>query len=142
MARINSVGEEVLAVVKPKAVDGRFKFKTIPLNANVKASYEMPFWKSLAIEASGLYTGYSYCAPYWETRGGLSLDFPHCCHLGASAGSGACGFVYGVNGSVEFQSFRLYASYENGIGGVIPYESTPLKANNKLLLIGLVYLIK
>ena len=141
MAKINKVGEEVLAVVKPKAVDGRYKFKSIPLNANMKAGYEMPFWKNLSIDASGLYTGYSYCAPYWEARGGLSLDFPHCFHLGASAGSGAYGFVYGANGSVEFQSFRLYASYENGIGGVIPYEGTPLKANNKTLLIGLVYFL-
>ena len=108
----------------------------------MKASYAMPFWKNLSLDASGLYTGYRYCAPYWEARGGLSLDFPHCFHLGASAGGGAYGFVYGANGSVEFQSFRLYAAYENGIGGVIPYEDTPLKANNKTLLIGLIYLIK
>ncbi|MBR4827103.1 MAG: hypothetical protein IKZ91_04385 [Bacteroidales bacterium] len=141
MSRINKVGEDILAVVKPKAEDGRFKFKAIPLNANMKASYEMPFWKNLSIDASGLYTGYDYCAPYWEARGGLSVDFPHCFHLGASAGSGAYGFVYGANGSVELHSFRLYASYENGIGGVIPYEGTPLKANNKVLLIGLVYLL-
>ena len=142
MSKINKVGEEVLAVVKPKAVDGRFKFKAIPLNANMKASYEMPFWKNLSIDASGLYTGYSYCSPYWEARGGMSLDVPHCFQVGASAGGGAYGFVYGAKGSVEFLSFRLYASYENGIGGVIPYEDIPLKANNKAFLLGLVYLIK
>ena len=142
MAKVKELGEEILDVVRPMAVDGRFKFKTVPMTANLKASYEMPFWKNLSLDASGLYTGYSYCAPYWEARGGLSLDFPHCFHLGASAGSGAYGFVYGANGSVEFQSFKLYAAYENGIGGVIPYENTPLKANNKALLIGLIYLIK
>lgn len=142
MARINREGEEILSVVKPKAVDSRFKFKTIPLNANLKASYALPFWKHLSLDASGLYTGYDFCAPYWEARGGLSLDFPGLAHLGLSAGSGAYGFIYGANGSVEFQSFRLYASFENGIGGVIPYEGTPLKANNKTLLIGLVYLIR
>ena len=142
VSRINKVGEEVLAVVKPKAVDGRFKFKSIPLNANVKASYAMPFWKNLSLDAAGLYTGYNYCAPYWEARGGLSLDFPGLANLGISAGSGAYGFVYGADGSVEFQTFRLYAKFENGIGGVIPYEDIPLKANNKTLLIGLIYLIK
>ena len=142
MDKLNSVGEEILAVVRPKAVDGRIKFKSIPLSANMKASYAMPFWKNLSIDASGLYTGYSFCAPYWEARGGLSLDFPHCFHLGASAGGGAYGFVYSANGSVEFQSFKLYASFENGVGGTIPYEGTPLKANNKTLLIGLLYLIK
>lgn len=142
MAKLKKAGEEVLAVVKPKAVEGRFKYKSIPLNANVKANYEMPFWKNLSIDASGFYTGYNYCAPYWEARGGLSLSFPGLARLGISAGSGEYGFVYGANGSVEFQSFRLYAAYENGIGGEIPYEGTPLKANNKALLVGLVYLIK
>ena len=142
IAKINKVGEEVLSVVKPKAVDGNFKYKAIPLNANMKASYQMPFWKNLSIDASGLYAGYDFCAPYWEARGGLSLDFPHCFHLGASAGSGAYGFEYGIYGSVDLFSFKLYANFENGIGGTIPYESTPLKANNKALLIGLIYLIK
>lgn len=142
MTKLKETGEEVLAVIKPKAVDGRFKFKAIPLNANMKASYAMPFWKPLSLDASALYTGYSYCAPYWEARGGMSLDFPGLAHLGLSAGGGAYGFVYGVNAGVEFRSFRLYASFENGIGGVIPYEDTPLKANNKTLLIGLIYLIK
>lgn len=141
MAKIKGVGNELLEVVKPKAVDGRFKFKAIPLNANMNASYAMPFWKNLSIDASGLYAGYSYCAPYWEARGGLSVDFPHCFHLGASAGSGAYGFVYSANGSVEFQSFKLYASFENGVGGTIPYEGTPLKANNQTILIGLIYLL-
>lgn len=142
MTKLKETGEEVLSVVKPKAVDGCFKLKAIPLNANLKAGYAMPFWKNLSIDASGLYTGYKFCAPYWEARGGLSVDFPGAAHLGLSAGGGACGFVYGVNGSVEFQSFKLYAAFENGVGGVIPYENTPLKANNKTLLIGLLYLLK
>lgn len=142
LAKLKETGEEVLAVVRPRAVDRRFKLKAVPLNASLKAGYALPFWKSLSLEASGLYTGYSYCAPYWESRGGLALDFPGCAHLGLNAGGGAHGFVYGANGSVEFRSFRLYAAYENGIGGVIPYGTTPLKANNKTLLFGLVYLIR
>lgn len=142
MVRLNAVGEEVLAVVKPKAVDGLCKFKAIPLSADIKASYRMPFWKSLSIDATCLYAGYSYCAPYWEALGGVSLDFPGIANLGLSAGSGAHGFVYSANGSLEFQSFRLYAAFENGTGGVIPYEDIPLKANNKALVIGLVYLIQ
>ena len=140
--KLKEKGEDVLAVMKPKAVDGRFKYKAIPSSANMKASYAMPFWKNLFLDVSGLYTGYSFCAPYWEARGGMSLDFPGFAHLGLSAGGGAYGFVYRVNGSAEFQSFRLYAAYENGIAGVIPYEDIPLKANNKTLLIGLIYLIK
>lgn len=142
MAKLRETGEEVLAVVKPKAVEGRFKLKGLPLNANLKAGYALPFWKPLSVEASALYAGYSFCVPYWETRGGVALDFPGLAHVGLNAGGGTCGFVYGLNGSVEFRDFRLYAAYENGAGGVIPYESTPLKANSKSLTIGLIYLIR
>lgn len=141
-SRLKDAGEEVLKVIKPKAAVGCYKYKAIPLTANIKASYAMPFWERLSVDATGLYTGYNYCAPYWEARGGLSLDYPEIAHLGINAGSGAYGFVYGAVGSVDFQSFRLYAAYENGVGGVIPYEGTPLKANNKTILLGLVYLIK
>ena len=139
MAKLKEAGDEVLAVIKPKAVDGRFKFKAIPLNANMKASCAMPFWDRLSLDVTSLYTGYDFCAPYWEARGGMSVDFPGLAHLGASVGGGAYGVVYGLSGSVEFHSFRLYAAYENGIGGVVPYEDIPLKANNQFLSIGLTY---
>lgn len=142
MSRLKGLGKEVLDVVKPKAVDGCYKFKTIPFSARFDADYALPFWNRLSVNCSGLYTGYRFCMPYWEARGGIALDFPGIAHFGASAGSGACGFVYNVSGSVNFLSFKLYAAYENGIGGVIPYESTPLQANNKNLVIGLVYVIK
>ena len=137
--RLKAIGDELLTVVKPKAVDGRFRFKDIPLNANVSANYALPFFQMLSIDLCGQYTGYSFCAPYWEARGGLSFDWPDVVHLGVSAGTGAYGFVYGIKGSVDFLSFRLYANYGNGIGGVIPYENTPLQANNKVLTLGLTY---
>ena len=142
LSKLKETGEELLSVIRPKAVDGRFKCKAVPLDARLNASYAMPFWKNLSVDASGRYTGYSHCTPYWDARGGVSLDFPGLAHLGLNAGGGAYGFVYGVNGSIQFKSFQLYASYENGAGGTIPYEKTPLKANNKTLLVGLVYLIK
>ena len=139
MAKLKEAGDELLRVVKPKSVDGCCKFKALPLNANIRASYAMPFWERLSVDVASCYTGHSFCAPYWEARGGLSVDYPGLAHLGLSAGSGTYGFVYGVNGSVEFHSFRLYAAFENGIGGVIPYEDTPLKANNQVLSLGLIY---
>ena len=138
-AKLKEAGDELLAVVKPKAVEGRFSLKAIPLSANLKARYALPFFNMLSVDLASRYTGYSFCVPYWETRGGVSFDYPGIGHLGLSAGGGTCGFVYGVNGFVDFLSFRLYASYENGIGGVIPYESTPLKANNQVLSLGLIY---
>ena len=141
VSKLKAAGEEALGVIRPKAVDGRYKFKAVPMSANLSASYAMPFWERLSVDATGLYTGYDFCAPYWEARGGLSLDFPGVAHLGLSAGSGAYGFVYGACGSVDFCSFRLYAAYENGIGGVMPYSSTPLKANNNVVTIGLTYLL-
>ena len=139
-AKLKETADELLAVVKPKAAEGRFKLKALPLSANLKASYALPFFDMLSVDVAGRYTGYSFCAPYWETRGGLSFDYTAgLCHLSLSAGSGTCGFVYGIDGFVDFLSFRLYASFENGVGGVIPYESTPLKANNKVLSLGLIY---
>lgn len=140
-SRLKALGDEVLSVVRPYHEDGCFKVKSIPLTAMVKASYAMPFWERLSVGASGLYTGYSFCAPYWEARGGLALDFPEIFRLEANAGSGSYGFVYGVYGSVNFLSFKLYGGYENGIGGTVPYESTPLKANNKGIVAGLIYKI-
>jgi hypothetical protein len=139
LARIKSVGEGFLSVVKPKAVEGLWKLKAVPLAARMKASYALPFLEMLSVDVRGLYTGYRYCVPYWETRGGLSLDCPGTARLELSAGSGACGFVYGASGSVDFLSFNLYACFENGTGGVIPYEDIPLHANSKLLRIGLIY---
>ncbi len=142
MERVNGLKDEVLGAIMPKVREKSLKLKYIPLSASLKTSYAMPFWERLSAEASCLYTGYRFCLPYWEARGGLALDFPGVAHLGVNAGSGACGFVYSVNGSVNIQSFKLYASFENGIGGVIPYEGIPLQANNNCLLIGLAYLLK
>ena len=141
MAKVKQVGEDVLGVIKPKSVDGRFKLKAVPFTASANASYVLPSWDKLSVDAYFLYSGYRFCAPYWEARSGVSLDFPGVAHLSVSSGGGACGFVYRVSGSVDFLSFRLYASFENGAGGTIPYSSTPLQANNKLLTLGLIYLI-
>lgn len=141
-ARLREVGNEVLAVIQPKAAKGVFKMKEIPMTARLDASYEMPFWSNLAAQASCMYSGYAFCAPYWEARGGASVSFPGICKVEVNAGGGAHGFVYGARGSVDFLSFRLYAGFENGAGGVIPYEDIPLKANNKFLSLGLMYLIK
>lgn len=139
LSKIKAAGEELLSVVKPKAVEGLWKVKAVPFSAKMKASYALPFMDMLSVDCSGLYTGYSFCVPYWEARGGLSLDYPGIARLELSAGSGTCGFVYGINGSVDFLRFKLYACFENGIGGVVPYEDIPLKANNKLFTIGVTY---
>ena len=142
LAKVKDLGDEVVKVVRPKAVEKSVKIKDLPFSAAANAAYAMPFWKNLSVKASGLYTGYSFCAPYWEARGGLALDFPEVASLYASAGSGAYGFVYNVSGSVNFLSFKLYASFGNGIGGYVPYEDIPLKANSLSLVAGLIYLIK
>lgn len=139
LSKLRAAGEEFLSVVKPKAVEGLWKVKALPFSARMKASYALPFLDMLSVDFSGLYTGYRFCVPYWEARGGVSFDYPGIARLELSAGSGTCGFVYGINGSVDFLRFSLYARYENGTGGVIPYEGIPLKANNKLFTIGLTY---
>ncbi|MBP5333383.1 MAG: hypothetical protein J6Y66_04365 [Bacteroidales bacterium] len=138
-SKIKAVGEELLGAIRPKDAGGVFRLKGIPVNANMKLSYALPFWENLSVNASGMYTGYSFCAPYWEARGGLAVDLPGIAHVGINVGGGACGMVYAADSSVEFLSFKLYARYQNGTGGVIPYEDIPLKANNKVLSLGLIY---
>ena len=140
--KLRELRDEILGVVRPKAVNGYCKAKAIPLTAKLGASYSMPFWEHLSVNATGLYTGYRFCAPYWEARGGAEVSLPGIASFGLNAGCGSYGFVWGVRSSVNFLSFQLYASYENGVGGTIPYESIPLKANNKRLVVGLLYLIK
>lgn len=139
LAKIKAAGEELLSVVKPKAVEKLWKVKALPISAKMKASYALPFLDKLSADFSSLYTGYRYCVPYWEARGGFTFDYPGLARLEINAGGGTCGFVYGINGSVDFLRFTLYASFENGAGGVVPYEDIPLKANNKLFTIGLTY---
>lgn len=140
-AKLREVRDEVLAVIRPKAADGYFKAKAVPLTAKIGASYSMPFWEPLSVNASGLYTGYTFCAPCWEARGGVSVSLPGIAGFSLDAGGGSYGFVWGARSSVSFRSFLLYASFGNGAGGVIPYEDIPLKANDKRLMLGLVYLL-
>ncbi len=140
--KLREVRDEVLGVIRPKAVDGCFKTKAIPLTAKLGASYSLPFWEPLSVNASGLYTGYRFCAPYWEVRGGVQVSLPGIASFCLNAGGSTYGLVWGARSSVNFLSFQLYASFENGTGGVIPYEGIPLKANNKSLVVGLIYLIK
>ena len=87
LSKIKAAGEELLSVVKPKAVEGLWKVKAVPFSAKMKASYALPFLDMLSVESSGLYTGYSFCVPYWEARGGLSLDYPGIARMELSAGS-------------------------------------------------------
>ena len=141
-AKLKETGEEFLKVIKPKTVKDCFKLKPVPLTARLGADYGFPFCDRLSASCSFLYTGYRYCTPYWEARGGLALDIPGIARISASAGGSSYGFVYGAGGSVDFLQFRLYARYESGAGGTIPYESIPLKANSKSLVIGLVYMIR
>ncbi|MBQ9309804.1 MAG: hypothetical protein IJ222_02955 [Bacteroidales bacterium] len=140
--KLREVRDEVLGVIRPKAVNGYFKTKAVPLTAKLCSSYSLPFWEPLSVNASGLYSGYRFCAPYWEVRGGVSVSLPGIASFSLNSGCGSYGFVYGARGSVNFLSFKLYASYENGVGGTVPYESIQLKANNKRFVMGLIYLIK
>ena len=140
--KLQVLRDEVLGVIRPKAVNGYCKAKAIPLTAKLGASYSMPFWEPLSVNATGLYTGYRFCAPYWEARGGVNVSFPGIVSFGLNAGSGSYGFVWGAGLRITFLSFQFYANAENGIGGEIPYEGSPLKANNKRLVLGLIYLIK
>ena len=64
-----------------------------------------------------------------ESRLGASVDF----------GVGSYGLVWGAALHTAVLQFRLTASVTNGFGGTVPYSSTPLRPNSKVLTLGLTY---
>lgn len=124
--------------IKLKSVKGRTAFEAVPLHLNLGARYEMPFYRPLSVGMTGTYyvmRGKPYSevravvASNAESRLGASLDF----------GVGSYGLVWGAALHAAVQQFRLTASVSNGFGGTVPYSSTPLRPNSKVLTLGLTY---
>lgn len=136
--QFNDELNSLLASLKLKALGSKKSLEAIPFNVNLAAKYELPFYKALAIGATGNYVNMKGMT-YWEARGVLAWNPWNWLGVTANAGSGEHGAVWGAALNVAFKKFRLTAAYCDGFGGTIPYTSTPLKANNKMLTIGLTY---
>ena len=136
--QFNDELEAFMNSVKLKEVKGRTVFEAVPLHLNLGARYEMPFYRPLSVGMTGTYyvmRGKPYSevravvASNAESRLGASLDF----------GVGSYGLVWGAALHAAVQQFRLTASVSNGFGGTVPYSSTPLCPNSKVLTLGLTY---
>lgn len=124
--------------LKPESTKRGMTFRMIPFQVNGGIKYVMPFYDRLNIGAVGQYTTYAGW-PYWEARFGVGVNPLKWLDLTANIGRGSFGAVYGVAGSLCFGHFRIQAGLQNGFGGSIPYEGTPLKPNSKTITFGLTY---
>ncbi|MBO4557770.1 MAG: hypothetical protein J5693_04080 [Bacteroidales bacterium] len=136
--QFKEVQDEFIHSVKVKPVDKHMAPEAIPFNLNVAAKYEMPFYRALAIGATGNYLGSGGIA-YREARGVLAWNPCSWCGLAGNCGAGSYGPVWGFAANAAIRNFRLTAALSNGFGGTVPYSSTPLTANNKVFTVGLTY---
>ena len=126
------------SMLKPEHVKRGWTFNAIPFQANAGIKYVMPFYDRLNVGVIGQYNGYAG-RPYWEARFGVGVNPLKWLDLSANIGRGSFGTVFGVAGSVCIGRFRIQGGLQNGFGGTIPYEGTPLQPNSKTITFGLTY---
>ena len=121
--------------IKPKS---RTDLGLIPFNVNLAARYELPVYRPLSIGATGNYINMKGM-DYMEARGVLAWNPWEWLGVTANAGAGTHGAVWGAALNAGYRNFRVTVGYSDGFGGTIPYTSTPLKPNNKMVTFGLTY---
>lgn len=136
--QFNGVKDEFLHSLKLKGIDKKTALEYIPFNVNLGVKFELPFYKALSLGATGNYIGMKDMT-YREVRGVLAWNPFKWLGIMGNGGTGTYGTVWGCALNVALRQFRLTAGYSDGTGGTIPYSSTPLKPNNKLLTVGLTY---
>lgn len=138
LKRVVNAGKEWWKELKPEHVKRGWTFNAIPFQANAGIKYVMPFYDRLNVGVIGQYNGYAG-RPYWEARFGVGVNPLKWLDLSANIGRGSFGTVFGVAGSVCIGRFRIQGGLQNGFGGTIPYEGTPLQPNSKTITFGLTY---
>ena len=131
-------GKELLNVVKPVQLDGKWRWQLLNMEANLGMKYEMPFYRRLAVGATGRYLR-TAGLPYWEGRLGLDINPLDWLDLTGNLGYGTHGRVWGVAASVKLGHFRVTGGVQNGFGGTIPKKSILLAPNFKSFSFGLSY---
>lgn len=137
-SKLLDIGKEFLQVMRPVPKIDQWQWQALHLQANLGVKYEMPFYRRLAVGATGRYLG-SQGLPYWEGRFGLEVNPWDWLDLTADIGTGSRGMVWGVAAAVRICRFRITAGMQNGFGGTIPYSSRPIEPNFKSLSFGLSY---
>ncbi|MBQ4200881.1 MAG: hypothetical protein II648_01130, partial [Bacteroidales bacterium] len=138
MGQFENVKDDFLGSLRLKSLDKRTALEFIPFNANLGIRYEMPFYKALAVGATGNYVSMKRMS-YYEVRGALAWNPWSWLGVTANAGTGSHGPVWGAAANVALKRFRLTVGYCDGFGGTVPYSDIPLKANNKMVTVGMTY---
>ncbi|MBQ7222937.1 MAG: hypothetical protein IJS02_05685 [Bacteroidales bacterium] len=138
---VNGVKDEFLDSMKLKKQKNVFRFNMIPFNATLALKYKSPFYDKLTVGLVGQFEGYQGM-PYYDGRIALGINPLEWLDLTANVGCGTYGSVFGAALSVKVLNFRINAGIDNGVGGHLRYRSTPLKANNKTVTIGVTYDLK
>lgn len=129
---------QALDAIKLYSVQGKTKVEMLQFQANAGVKYSMPFYKALTVGVTGRYMHSRYI-PYWDARLGIAVNPLSWLDITGNFGTGSYGLVWGAGASVRVLRFRINAMMQNGFGGTLPYSSTPLRANSKVLTVGLTY---
>ena len=136
--QFSGVLNDLLGSVRIKEAESRTSLEAIPFNVNLGIKYEMPFYRALALGVTGNYIGVKG-KTYREVRGALAWNPWRWLGVTGGAGYGSYGPVWNAAANVALGKFGLTVGYSDGFGGTIPYQSTPLKPNSKMVAVGLTY---
>ena len=136
--QFNDELDELLSSLKLKSVRSKKALEMIPFNVNLGAKYELPFYRPLAVGVTAEYSNRKGMN-YMEARGALAWNPWEWLGVTVNAGAGSFGAVWGAAFNAAYKRFRVTVGYSDGFGGTIPYTSTPLKPNNKVITAGLTY---
>lgn len=131
-------GMDFVKSLEPMQQRPWWEWQWLPVQANLGIKYEMPFYRRLALGATGRYLGSAFF-PYWEGRFGLEINPVDWLDLTGNFGKGTQGLVYGFAATVKVCRFRLTAGYQNGCSGTVPYSSIPIGPNFKSMTLSLTY---
>lgn len=136
--QLNEVKDDFLETLRLRTPQSVTRWKTLPFRAQASIKYAMPFYDRLRVGAHAQYQNAGEMS-YWLWSGGLGIRPLNWLDLSASLGGGTYGLAMDAAATVRILRFRLTASYHNGFGGTIPYTSTPLQANCKIVSLGLTF---
>lgn len=132
-------GKDFLALMRPIGFYGHnWRLHKLRMQANLGVKYEMPFYRRMALGATGRYVG-GKGMPYWEGRGAVEVNPVDWLDLTANLGGGTAGMVFGMAATVKFHRFELVAAWEDGFGGTLLHSRMPLQRNFRTLQFGITY---
>lgn len=138
---VKDIGMEFLSLMKPIGFSdtGHNWLKhSLHSQVNLGIKYEMPFYRRLAIGATGRYMGCD-TLHYWEGRGGFEINPIDWLDIVADLGYGSRGAVFGLAAGVKIYRLHLTAAWQDGFGGTLPYGRTPIKPNFRNITVGLTF---